>query len=226
MKIGISGKMASGKTTLAKYLVENHGFVKLSFADPIKELESIQANTPDELLQLELDPIVKDIIAKNGCYTNVGQKRLEMMVWLASVFARYPKMPGEKNRPLLQNLGQEARERFSDSIWIDYALRVASQYDNVVIDDVRYENEAVALKDEGFRVWRVEISLEEQARRLRELYGEEMLAFTAHQSEVDLDNRWDMFDYIIDNNGSLEELYLSATRILKEEGQCLQRPTG
>lgn len=36
MKIGICGKLGSGKTTTANYLVNNYGFKEVSFATPIK----------------------------------------------------------------------------------------------------------------------------------------------------------------------------------------------
>ena len=41
VKIAITGKMCSGKTTIAKYIMEkNNNFIKLSFADKVKELAS------------------------------------------------------------------------------------------------------------------------------------------------------------------------------------------
>ena len=36
MKLAITGGMASGKTSIAKYLVENYNFTKFSFADDLK----------------------------------------------------------------------------------------------------------------------------------------------------------------------------------------------
>ena len=39
--IGIIGKKGSGKDTVSDYLVENHLFHKLAFADPIKQVASI-----------------------------------------------------------------------------------------------------------------------------------------------------------------------------------------
>lgn len=38
MRIGMSGKMASGKNVVANYLESKHGFVRLSFAARVKEL--------------------------------------------------------------------------------------------------------------------------------------------------------------------------------------------
>lgn len=36
--LGISGKRGVGKTTLAKFLVRNHGFLRVSLASPLKEM--------------------------------------------------------------------------------------------------------------------------------------------------------------------------------------------
>ena len=41
VKIAITGKMYGGKTTIAKYIMEkNNNFIKLSFADKVKEIAS------------------------------------------------------------------------------------------------------------------------------------------------------------------------------------------
>ena len=50
MKIGICGKIASGKTTFANLLVENYGFVKYAFADPVKEICKILFDFSEEQL--------------------------------------------------------------------------------------------------------------------------------------------------------------------------------
>src|SRR5690606_36949048 len=36
MKVAFIGKMGSGKSTAAQYLVDRYGFVRLAFADPVK----------------------------------------------------------------------------------------------------------------------------------------------------------------------------------------------
>ena len=61
MNVGIIGKMGSGKTTAANFLVEKHGFVKMSLADPVrqitKEIFGIESKT---------DPRYRRIMQKIG----------------------------------------------------------------------------------------------------------------------------------------------------------------
>ena len=48
--IGIVGKKYSGKDTAADYLVANHNFTKMAFADPVKKVAKELFNFNDEQL--------------------------------------------------------------------------------------------------------------------------------------------------------------------------------
>lgn len=48
MKIAFSGKMGSGKTTYADYLVDKYGFKKVSFATKVRDITKAIYNIPDE----------------------------------------------------------------------------------------------------------------------------------------------------------------------------------
>ena len=48
--IGVTGKKRNGKDTVGDYLVKNHNFIKLSFADPLKQACKILFNFSDEQL--------------------------------------------------------------------------------------------------------------------------------------------------------------------------------
>ena len=72
-KIAITGKMCSGKTTIANYLIEkNKNFVKISFADKVKEIAKDLFDMKDKnrhLLQsigTKMREIKEDVWA---CYT-------------------------------------------------------------------------------------------------------------------------------------------------------------
>ena len=50
MLVGLSGLKGSGKDTCADYLVKNHGFIKVAFADPLKDaLKVLFMFTNDQL---------------------------------------------------------------------------------------------------------------------------------------------------------------------------------
>ena len=113
-------------------------------------------------------------------------------------------------RLLLQYLGTECgREIIHPNIWInalfvDYkpSTKIYEQYKQIeqnylpnwIITDVRFPNEADAIKERGGKLIRL----------TRTTNVSEEIA--KHPSETALDN-YDKFDFIIDNKGSEEELY-------------------
>lgn len=127
--IGLSGKKRSGKDTFAAELVENHGFTRVAFADPLRDVA------------YELAPYVTP-----NCY------RLDDLVdaygWDVA-----KEMP--EARRILQDLGQAVRQLDRD-FWLNAAKRTV--YDliargrSVVITDVRYQNEAGWLSTAGWLV--------------------------------------------------------------------------
>lgn len=122
MLIGFSGKKGSGKSYFADYLVNNKLFIKLSFASPLKEITKILFNLSDE--------DVKDQIKKELINPKFNASPRELMQWLGTDIMR-----------------EEFNKRFnySGSIWIDNVKdKVKMLLDNnkdVVIDDVRFQNE-------------------------------------------------------------------------------------
>jgi adenylate kinase family enzyme len=65
MKLAITGEMASGKTNIAKYLVEKYNFSKFSFADDLKlyatEIFDINMNVKDRKLLQQFGTKMKEI---------------------------------------------------------------------------------------------------------------------------------------------------------------------
>ena len=45
MNIAICGKMCAGKTTLSNYMCQNHGFTRISLADPVREFAKLITNS-------------------------------------------------------------------------------------------------------------------------------------------------------------------------------------
>ena len=105
----------------------------------------------------------------------------------------------EKDRKLLQDIGTNLR-KIDDNVWINYII---NKYDdNIIIDDVRYNNEIIALKNKGYYLIKLKISRELQIKRLQALYKDN---FNRHYKNIDHVSELfidiapdDLFDIVID----------------------------
>ncbi|RPJ60925.1 MAG: hypothetical protein EHM24_26825 [Acidobacteria bacterium] len=121
--VGVLGRARSGKDTYAQRLVDTYGYTRVAFADPLKAVA------------YATDPTV---------YADGAPHRLAALVdtvgWEAA------KEHAEVRR-LLQHLGTAMRDHVDPDIWLTKALRTARQTaGSVVITDVRFPNEAEAIK--------------------------------------------------------------------------------
>ena len=135
MILALSGTARSGKDTAADYLVKNHGYVKMSFADPIREA------------LYKLNPDIRDMTGLIYGF----QQAVNLFGWedMKTYFPSY--------RGLMQRMGTEvAREMFGQDFWVDVAMKRIGNLENVVFADCRYPNEADAVRALGGRVWRIE----------------------------------------------------------------------
>lgn len=62
----------------------------------------------------------------------------------------------EKSRWVLQSIGNGCREEFGKNIWVDKLFNTIAGVEAVVISDVRYVNEAEAIKARGGYIIKVE----------------------------------------------------------------------
>lgn len=179
MIIGLSGYARSGKDTIAEFLVEKHGFTRLAFADPMREA----------LLRLNPNITVSGQagISLSSVVHTLGWERLKEL--------------SPDVRGLLQRLGTEVgREMFGEYFWIDYLMNKALEIKgNVVISDVRYINEANAIKLWNGQVWRVNRPGTEAAN--------------GHTSEIEMDS-FRNFDVVVTNDTTLDELFLELTGLM------------
>jgi hypothetical protein len=184
MLIGLVGLMGSGKDTVAERLVEQHGFKKDSFAKSLKDAVSSMFNWNREMLE--------------GA-TN------ESRAWREQPDAYWSERFGKPVTPrwILQYFGTEVmRGQMYDAIWLDSCL---GRYkgEPTVISDTRFINEIKTIKAHSGKVICV--------KRGELPTQKEMQDRGAHQSEWDwLDSD---FDYIIDNNGTLEELFAKVDKL-------------
>lgn len=134
--IGLTGRKRSGKDTLAGFLVRDHGFVRVAFADPLKDAA------------LAVNPIVD---------TDVDGHPVRLQEAVSDLGWEEAKEIREVRRTL-QELGVAIRA-IDDSFWVDAAMRevarLRAQGIPVVITDVRFPNEADAIQALGGRIVRV-----------------------------------------------------------------------
>lgn len=219
-RIAISGKMCSGKTTVANMLQHEMDYTRMFFAQEIKILcrdivnynKAAAANLEIELRRPLLEIIWNDIqrITKTDEeYSAAIEQLLEIMEDYKHVI--YYDLSSDKKtndiRKMLQQVGTDyMRVNVSDSIWINALQSSIAKAGEVkiIIDDVRYPNEFEMLRKEGFVMIRLNVSREVQLRRLKQLYGLIDESKLRHTSEIAIDHA--PFDYVLDSDQSAEEL--------------------
>lgn len=154
--IYISGNRKTGKSTLAKYLEEYHGYRVLNFAGNVKRLAAkvikgiTQTDIPeDEILQSILNetyPKEASFTVKCGFHARIAGLP---MPWKH-------RMSFKGTRGLMQAVGGGARQILGEDVWVSVLAEQIGDADSrpIVIDDCRYPNEATMLRCQGFKgVW-------------------------------------------------------------------------
>lgn len=100
------------------------------------------------------------------------------------------------NGEIQQLIGSKLREIKSD-VWINAAINDVKPNENVIISDLRYRDEAIAIKERGG----ILIRINGDPANVRKNSTRNL----NHQSEIDLDDFAD-WDFVINNNSSLTEL--------------------
>lgn len=121
---------------------------------------------------------------------------------------------GEKDeygRKMLQYVGTEVFRERDENYWANFVMTILKTFygywDAVIIPDCRFKNELEIPKEYGFNVKSIRIKRDSHKNKLTKEQ-------TSHSSETDLDEA--VFDYRIDNNGTLSDLE-SKTREMIEE---------
>lgn len=134
--VGLIGRMGSGKSTAASYFVENYGFTLVKFAHPLKAMLVSLGLEPEQLEDAELKKMPSEVLC------------------------------GKTPRDAMQTLGTEwGRDMIGQNLWINAWQRLASHYNFVVVDDVRFPNEAQRVIELGGRLIKIERPGHEPADR-------------------------------------------------------------
>jgi len=131
--IGLAGYAQAGKDTVAKTLIENFGYKKVAFADPIRKA------------LLALNPRIE-----------VSGMPMSLSSGVKSFGWDFLKTENTGVRELLQKFGTEVgRDLIDENIWVTLTIDSIPDGSHVVFSDVRYPNEANAIKAAGGSIWRV-----------------------------------------------------------------------
>ncbi|VBI24437.1 deoxynucleotide monophosphate kinase family protein [Burkholderia pseudomallei] len=171
--IGIAGRASAGKDTIGNYLVEHHNYGQVSFAEPLRQFVCKLVGIDRRALDfVKEDPVP----------------------WL-----------GKSPRQMLQTLGTEwGRMLVNENIWVLVAMDEARRLQrhsgkSAVITDVRFDNEADAIRQRGGRIIHV-------ARP-------DALAVASHVSEAGVTR--EPADFVIVNDGTLDDLYATVDEIME-----------
>lgn len=130
MIIGITGKIGSGKSTIAEYLVNRHNYVEYSMASPLKEIGRIFGFTEDQL------------------YGTQEQKLEIHPHWGISARTFLQKVGTEIFRETMPKIIPDMK--IERTIWVDlFKIKYRKNPKLYVISDVRFLDEATVIKELG-----------------------------------------------------------------------------
>ena len=187
--IALTGAAKSGKSTVAKYLSKGtdsrYGthvpFARARFSGTLKKM------------LMQIPDVTEDMI--EGSLKEEPQE----------IFG------GRTPREVMQTLGTEwGRDSVYSKIWLDAWERSVRDLTYVVVEDLRYLNEAELIKNRGGKIWRIK-------RPDYQCIG--------HISETEMEGI--DADLIISNYGAVEELHAMIDRILEPwSGEAIEPSYG
>jgi len=189
-KVAISGKANSGKDTLAKILWS-------ILKEKLPYNEAYTSKRVEAVKKVALADPIKEMImlmfprtSKKTLYGPSKYRSMEIPgAFKCGIPATY--------RTLLQDLGTEVGRGYKEDIWmdvVDYKMEKAQKKgcSLFMITDVRFRNEFEHFKALGYTMIRIKRDLESNMNHSSEIEQESILD--------------DEFDFVILNNGSMDEL--------------------
>lgn len=200
MIIGISGKAQAGKDTVCKmitYTIWYYTFsqrLKPFGIDHYKECITYY-NTLLSNIGYQHTSFAK---ALKSCLSVILNKDLDKFENINFKNSRIDWLNNMTVRELLQKFGTAIRNEVCDDFWVKVCLKNCTE--DCLISDVRFESEAEGIRDINGIIIRI---------------NRDGAGAGNHISEIALDNY--SFDYIIDNNGTEEDLLFKVKKFCEEK---------
>jgi hypothetical protein len=177
MVVVVTGYKQSGKDTTADYLVENYGFVKYAFADPIRDVCRVVFDWGDRHffgdLKEEVDPVWG--ISPRRALQWIGTEAFQW--YIGQDFPEFAEIVGR-------------------TVWVKKFLlwHEREKHRRVVIPDMRFHHELDTLEEH----------LGNDVRSVR-INNERVVPNDVHASEQDIPDL--NVDFEVENHTSFEDLY-------------------
>jgi dephospho-CoA kinase len=218
--IGLIGKAGAGKDTIADNWVAKNNFVRIAFADKLKQIiaevydvpfsyfnERDLKNVPHENLsgayllnKIETKPEI--LLRIEEIFSELGMANKFATHWERIFINLLPKNCSP--RLAAQLIGTEGFRSIETNVWFDYAFRITAlelaKGNNVAISDVRFSNEFDGIHYHNGTT--VGISRNNGT----ETY--------THASEAEVDALVNKSDFIIANNGTISDLLKKSRKVL------------
>jgi hypothetical protein len=222
----VGGRLTSGKDAFADHLVEKHSYVKLGMSDVLAE--ALYTLDPWVEIYPKDSPQIKKYIRQNW---SMKDRIIARLFFQGSQFVHYQDLIDDLGyvdaktsgqvRSLLQRLGTEVgRNMLGQNIWVDAVKKkidgLLEEMRNVVVTGIRFPNE-IALESAWYHTGPYPVSPVVVASvwidrpSLRPLDPDPK---KRHASEGSV--RAEDFEYVLLNDGTLEDLYRGADELLVE----------
>jgi hypothetical protein len=220
--IALTGRMGSGKSTVATYFKDKYNAAICPFAYGVKTevydyLADMHNNkkVSEEFIGFLTLGQIDQVIAAESLLGSPVRPVLpsddEKVQWINS--------RKECLRPILQFWGTDFRRTQNPSYWIDKNIqRVERLVKNgcytIVIDDMRFPNELQAMSEIGFNIVKLVLPNAEQLQRIVTRDGSVDPKNLNHESELQTDNM--AANYIIDNGSEPYVLVAELERVISQ----------
>lgn len=155
MILGLTGRKRSGKSTVARLLVERHGFRELSFAARLKRMAADVNPMVHYIDTLNLSDTDRELLA-----SGVTPGPVYLLDALRVLGEERAKDELPEVRRFYQRLGTEGvRGNLGEDTWVNIAereIRAAGYARRLVFPDVRFDNEARLIRRFGGTVVEVQ----------------------------------------------------------------------